>query len=246
MAQEGIRQQLCHHGLSILGIIQDGKDGEGAFKRLAMDACNLVLAVKSIAVESAPQGISSETNPNLQDLILTLSAIIEFGRKHISRKGLGRMASHSTDVLKIKQYQAQINHSRAKLKPEGNFTSHEDIATLREELRRGLGCQIPTATVSPSHPHTGPTSREPLPPPSSADSPPLAAPVRPSPIPATGNVSTRDISSYFGAHSTVSIGGNFNATTIHGNQINNTTYDTLNITGSYNSAPATLPPPYSS
>ncbi|KAJ7262075.1 hypothetical protein C8J57DRAFT_1633663 [Mycena rebaudengoi] len=62
---------------------------------------------------------------------------------------------------------------------------------------------------------------------------------------ASGSHST----SYFGDYSTVSIGGNFKATTIHGDQINNSTYDSSAITDSYNLLrlpPIHSPPNYNS
>ncbi|KAJ7262054.1 hypothetical protein C8J57DRAFT_1719624 [Mycena rebaudengoi] len=96
--------QLSSLASSILNSIQAVKDNKAAFERLATDAYELVLAVKSMADEG--RTISFLLKRNLEDLVATFTEINDFALRHTSRGFLHRLISRSADAAEIKEFQA--------------------------------------------------------------------------------------------------------------------------------------------
>ncbi|KAJ7732789.1 hypothetical protein DFH07DRAFT_846236 [Mycena maculata] len=257
-----IVRQLCSLGSSILSMIEEVEDDESAFKHLVMDTGNLVDAVKRKAADSEGRRVPWLPKRHMESLVSILSSINDFGREHVSRRGIRRMVKRYTDASKIKQYHTQITQSQAGFGFDPQIKSHKDIGALREEL--SLECHPQSAAAPISDPHAfnapelacGPDMLNPPPPAirrnpcltpmAGSPSPPIApspeADARSTPSPSSpsdgdpqSTLRAADSFSYFGKHSNVSIGGNFTATTIYGNQINNNVYETLTIVDSYNS-----------
>ncbi|KAJ7732786.1 hypothetical protein DFH07DRAFT_968250 [Mycena maculata] len=83
--------------------------------------------------------------------------------------------------------------------------------------------------------HTSPVAMSSQPP-SLSHNTPASVPIHPSPSAEAPSGAGSHSSSFFGDYSTVSIGGNFRATTVHGTQINNNNngYDSAAILAAYN------------
>ncbi|KAJ7262044.1 hypothetical protein C8J57DRAFT_1513831 [Mycena rebaudengoi] len=124
--------QLSSLASSILNSIQAVKDNKAAFKRLATDAYELVLAVKSMADEG--RTISFLLKRNLEDLAATFTEINDFALRHIARGFLHRLISRSADAAEIKEFQARISQTLTVFELKTMIRTHENIVEMREEL----------------------------------------------------------------------------------------------------------------
>ncbi|KAL0567818.1 hypothetical protein V5O48_014178 [Marasmius crinis-equi] len=119
--------------LEIVNAAQGAKDNRDSFKRLACDACSLVVNIAAVCdelVQDEEKEISPSLKRHLETLTETLNQIKTFAQKRAEKAYWKRFISSQSDLDRIKEFRERLAQAVDLFGVQSHITVRESIARL--------------------------------------------------------------------------------------------------------------------
>ncbi|KAJ8690977.1 hypothetical protein PTI98_010594 [Pleurotus ostreatus] len=130
-------QQAAGLAIGLVDMVQSTSDNKAAFTSLATDACGLVYTATNVWKDRDEnkdgKKIPQDLAKHLEEMLNTMSEIMDFAKTRAARGFLVRFVSHKADADRIQGYRVQLSDALNRFGMQSHITVRDAVARIQDQ-----------------------------------------------------------------------------------------------------------------